>query len=200
MYKFFKKNIVWLFIIFLLSINIDYTFAVRDIMDIMFHPAKSYEKIVDLGTTKNAVWNEVFRESTQFWVNENLWNWCFVNKQHITNKTIEQQMVDIGFDWDSRVFCEEVLWGDYDTTVVWIQKQAPLIVRITKFLLRLTIILSITMVLYNWIFWVIEASKWWDVKDAQKNIIYIVGWILLALSSVALINLISSITLSSLVW
>ena len=182
----------------LFFVNISSTFAVRDIMDIMFQPAKWYEKVVDLWSTKNAVGNEVFRESTNIWFNEGFGNGCFVNKELIPNATLESQMKDAWYQWDKEVFCEAVLGGDYDISVIWTEKQAPLIVRITKFLLRITIVLAITMVLYNGIFWVIESAKWGDVKDAKNNIIYIFGGILLALSSVALINLVSSITLSSL--
>ena len=32
----------------ILSLGISNTFATRDIMDVMFQPAKSYEKIIDL--------------------------------------------------------------------------------------------------------------------------------------------------------
>ncbi len=76
--------------------------------------------------------------------------------------------------------------------------QAPLIVRITKFLLRITMVLSVTMVIFNAIMWIIESAKWGDVKDAKKNITFIVIGILLALMSLGIINLISSITISSL--
>jgi len=46
-----------------------------------------------------------------------------------------------------------------DISALSSEKQAPLIVRITKFLLRMTIVLSITMILYNGILWVIESAK-----------------------------------------
>lgn len=198
MYNHGKKIIVWLFTLVILSINISSTFAVRDIMDVMFEPAKWYEKILDLGDTKNAVGNEIFKESTQLWFNENFGNGCFVNGQLIPSETLENQIKESWYQGSDRSFCQDVLWGDMDISVLDGEKQAPLIVRITKFLLRITVVLSITMVLYNGILWVIESAKWGDVKDAKDNIIYVVGGILLALSSVALINLISSITLSSL--
>jgi hypothetical protein len=79
------------------------------------------------------------------------------------------------YQGDERTFCQDVLGGDMDISVFDTEKQAPLIVRITKFLLRITIVLSITMVLYNGIWWVIESAKGGDVKDAKDNIIYIVG-------------------------
>jgi hypothetical protein len=126
-------------------------FAQPDLMEVLFQPAKEYEKIVNLGNTKRDVGNDVFRESLVLSLSDG------------------------------------------------ITRQAPLIVRITKFLLRITVVLSITMVIYNGILWIIESAKWGDVKDAKNNIIYIVVWILLALSSVWLINLITSFSVSSLV-
>jgi len=79
-----------------------------------------------------------------------------------------------------------------------ITQEAPLIVRITKFLLRITMVLSVTMVIFNGVMWIIESSKWAEVKDAKKNIILIIVWIFIALMSLWIINLISSITVSSL--
>ncbi|HCB51471.1 TPA: hypothetical protein DEP21_02750 [Patescibacteria group bacterium] len=55
------------------------TFAAKDIMEVMFEPAKTHEKIIDLGTTKTAVGNEVFRESTQLGFDVNFSNICTVN-------------------------------------------------------------------------------------------------------------------------
>lgn len=193
-----KKKIVGLFLGLGLLVSLSSTFAVRDIMDVMFQPAKGYEKVIDLWSTKNAVGNEVFKESTQLWFNENFWDGCFVNWQLVTSDDIEKQIDESWYQWNSKSFCQDILGGDMDISAFDSEKQAPLIVRITKFLLRMTIVLSITMILYNGILWVIESAKWGDVKDAKDNIIYVVGGILLALSSVALINLISSITLSSL--
>lgn len=217
MYNYLKKIIIWLLTFIILWVNISSTFAVRDIMDVMFQPAKWYEKIIDLGSTKNAVGNEVFRESTNAWINfnlsnvcmvwwkiiaEDLWNSKFSNwvEWELFNKTLDEYKQEVWYKWSNEDFCQIILWWTYETkSFTWDAKtQAPLIVRITKFLLRLTIVLAITMVLYNGIFWVIESAKWGDVKDAKNNIIYIFGGILLALSSVALINLVSSITLSSL--
>lgn len=86
--------------------------------------------------------------------------------------------------------------GDRDTTVL--QTEAPLIVRIAKFLLRITMVLAVTMVLFNGIMWIIESAKGGEVKDAKKNIILIVVGILIALISLGIINLVSSLTVSSL--
>lgn len=76
--------------------------------------------------------------------------------------------------------------------------EAPLIVRIAKFILRITMVLSVTMVIFNGIMWIIESAKWGEVKDAKKNILLIIVGILISLMSLGIINLISSITISSL--
>lgn len=164
----------------------------QDLLEQAFKPAMSNETIINMGNTKNAVGNEVFRE----WVNvqTDLWVWCFVNNQKITN--IETQKSTLWFTWSSRNFCEQVLGWDRNTSVL--QTEAPLIVRITKFLLRITMVLAVTMVIYNGIMWIIESSRWWEVKDAQKNITLIITGLFIALMSLWIINLISSITISSL--
>jgi len=67
----------------------------------------------------------------------------------------------------------------------WLEKKRrpSLLVQFSKFLLRLTIILSITMV----------TSKGENPKEIYSNILYIVFGILLGLSSVIIIRLVSSI-------
>ena len=57
----------------------------------MFEPAKSYEKIVDLGSDKNQVGNEIFKESTQLGIDINLDAVCTVNGQKISANDITDQ-------------------------------------------------------------------------------------------------------------
>lgn len=112
---------------------------------------------------------------------------------------IQQWLIDLWNDKDA-VGNEVLKWsinvnfGDW----VSVERRAPLIVRIAKLLLRMTIVLSITMILYNGILYIIQSSKWESPKDPQKNLINIWIWILIALSSLWIINLISSISMSSL--
>ena len=77
----------------------------------------------------------------------------------------------------------------------WLEKKRrpSLLVQFSKFLLRLTIILSITMIIYNGVMYVVKASKGENPKEIYSNILYIVLGILLGLSSVVIIRLISSI-------
>lgn len=193
-----NKKIFWILIGFGFAFSLGSVFAAPDIMEVMFGPAKAHEWIVDLGADKEAVGNEVFKSSTQVWLTENLWAWCFVNNQSISQKDIQTQIINTKYTWSEKDFCEKILWGNNNKSVISTSTQAPLIVRITKFLLRLTIVLSVTMVLYNGVLWIVESSKGSEVKDAKNNLIYIFVGILLSLSSVALINLISSLGISSL--
>ena len=80
----------------------------------------------------------------------------------------------------------------------WIHKRPSLIISITKFLLRMTMVLAVTMIIYNGVMYIIKASKWENPKDILNNILYIGVGILLALFSVIIIRLVSSIGTSSL--
>ena len=108
---------------------------------------------------------------------------------------IQQWLIDLWNDKDT-VGNEILKWAliiDWN----WLSTRAPLIVRIAKLLLRITIVLSVTMILYNGILYIIQSSKWESPKDPQKNLINIWIWIIIALSSLWIINLISSISISS---
>jgi len=114
-------------------------------------------------------------------------NWLVdlgITKDQVGNEILrESTNVSVNLNW----------WPIISTT-----QRAPLIVRIAKLLLRITIVLSVTMVLYNWVLYIIQSSNWETPKDPQKNLLNIWIWILLSLSSLWIINLVNSITISSL--
>lgn len=195
--------------------------AQPDLLEQAFEKAFMYETIVDLWAGKNAVGNEILRESIG--VQEDLGFGCFVDGQKINGQELKKIICEGKYNgfWDIKnwdvfsndcikpdgtkisisndeksPFCQNVLWGDWKVEVF--VTEAPLIVRIAKFLLRITMVLAVTMVIFNGIMWIIESSKWAEVKDAKKNITLIIVWILIALMSLGIINLISSITISSL--
>jgi len=176
----------WLFFayisIFLLSLVMEFSMnqsSAEDLMTKIFQPAQSQNAIINLWNSANAVGNEVFREGVG--IQDNFGMGCFVNWQVISSSSLSSQKSDLWSSLSDREFCEQILWWDMNVPVT--TKQAPLIVRITKFLLRITMVLSVTMVIYNGVMYIIEASKWWDVKDATKNLWYVALWILLALMS-----------------
>lgn len=87
---------------------------------------------------------------------------------------------------------KKALWS------VSVKKRPSLIISITKFLLRMTMVLSVTMVIFNGILYVIKSSKGENAKDVLQNLLYVGIWMLLALLSVVIIRLISSVGTSSL--
>lgn len=169
-----------------------------DLLEQAFEPAMTNETIVNLGAGKNAVGNEVLRQ----WVGGEVsfGAWCDINGKKIPKGDITTQKNEAWFTWNEDSFCTNILGWTYNNSLIQgsITTEAPLIVRIAKFLLRITMVLSVTMVIFNGIMWIIESSKWAEVKDAKKNITLIIVGILISLMSLGIINLISSITISSL--
>lgn len=75
----------------------------------------------------------------------------------------------------------------------WIGSSASIIVKVTRLLLVLIIALSVTMILYNWMIYIIQTWQWKEWKSLIKNVVLIVVWIFVALFSIVIINLIQSI-------
>lgn len=75
----------------------------------------------------------------------------------------------------------------------WNTKKRSIILDVTTFLLSLVVTLSVTMILFNWIKYIVQTWQWKESKDLTKNIAYIVIWILVALFSVTIITIIQSI-------
>ncbi|HRX63547.1 MAG TPA: hypothetical protein P5060_00355 [Candidatus Absconditabacterales bacterium] len=185
--KYFKKNI-WIYGLSFLFLSISLFLlnfvSADDLMEKAFKPAMSYDAVINLGSNKNAVGNEILRESMSVGMNENMGQGCFVNGQFVA--ATESQCTEMG--------------GDRDIQAFQINSKPPLIVRITKFLLRMTIILSITMIIFNAVKYMIEilSGKDWKSAEAKNNLIRVAGGIVIALMSVGIINLIVSIPKSSL--
>jgi hypothetical protein len=59
--------------------------------------------------------------------------------------------------------------------------------------LMLVITLSVTMILYNGIKYIVEIWQWKDSKSLMKNVVYIVVWILVSLFSIIIITLLRSV-------
>ena len=74
-----------------------------------------------------------------------------------------------------------------------IRAKPSIIVKITRLLLTIVITLSVTVILYNWLTYIIKTGQWEEGKNLISNIIYIVVWILIALFSVVIIRIIQSV-------
>lgn len=101
--------------------------------------------------------------------------------------------------WDnvSRVW-KQVLEGWFEVGIdwkwFWAKSNPSIIVRVTRVLLSLVVALSITMILYNWLSYIIQTWQWKEWKNLVKNVVYIVIWILLSLFSVTIITLLQSVS------
>ena len=88
-------------------------------------------------------------------------------------------------------------WGSNIKIWKGITKRQSLIIEITRFIIRMTVLLAVPMLIYNGIQYMIKSSKGEHPKDIIPNIMYILAGIFLALSSVIIIRLASSIGMSS---
>jgi hypothetical protein len=125
-----------------------------------------------------------------------LFFWCLSNASDLL-----WQLVEPSYDWETII----KIWKDVDhvwaSMIEWstevslsgVKNWPSIIVKITRILLSFVVALSITMILYNWMIYIIQTWQWKDSKDLTKNIAYIVVWILVAIFSVVIINLIQSV-------
>lgn len=187
----YKKNKNILIYILSFMFSISWLFLLNnvfwiDLMESAFDPAMSYDTVINIWKNKKQVWDSLLREKTTIGI------WDSPTKEACFLNWILKEWVD-------ESWCTE-LWWERKREIIDISSQAPLIVRITKFLLRMTIVLSISMVIFNAVKYMIEILSWKDRKSAEskKNLIYVIAWVMLALLSVSVINLIVSIPKSSL--
>ena len=71
-------------------------------------------------------------------------------------------------------------------------------VRATRFLIRLTVVLGVPMLIFVWIKIALAFGDEGKLKEALKLAWYVAAWILLALLSVMIVYLATSLTRSSL--
>lgn len=96
--------------------------------------------------------------------------------------------------WENvKTVWNNVIHGSTEIGWDWVWNPWSIVVRVTRFLLILTIALSVTMILYNGMIYIIETWQWKEGKSLIKNVLLIVVWILVSLFSVVAINLIQSI-------
>lgn len=123
--------------------------------------------------------------------------WCFSSAAD----DLLYQLIEPAYQWKTII----TIWKNVNTvwssiiewsTVVTLEGTRPwpsIIVKVTRILLSFVVALSITMILYNGMIYIIQTWQWKDSKDLTKNIAYIVAWILIALFSVVIITLIQSV-------
>lgn len=93
----------------------------------------------------------------------------------------------IFFEWSYEVGVDVWSGGVYH------QKKPSIIVKVTRLLLIIVITLSVTMILYNWMIYIVQTWQWKESKNLVKNIVYIVIWIIISLFSAVIITIIQSV-------
>lgn len=139
------------------------------------------------------------------WVPFLFW-WVFANDcmewedliRCITRPAFEKDtMIDMGKTvstvWSTVLWWWTEITIDFDPDTDVIQSKQSVIVKVTKFLLSIVVAIAVTMILWNWIKYIIETGNWKESKELIPNLIYIVVWIILALFSVTIITIIQSI-------
>lgn len=153
----------------------------------------------------------VVKNHMKFWLSILLWTpfllwWVFATDcmewEDLTRCIFQQAFnADTVMDmWkDVKTVWSEVLWGwlevnvDFNSNTDAIQAKQSIVVKVTKFLLSIVIAISVTMILWNWIKYIIETGNWKESKSLVPNLIYIMVWIILALFSVTIITILQSI-------
>ena len=90
----------------------------------------------------------------------------------------------------------DIAWHTED--IIGVSKNESLIIRITQFILTLTIVLAVTMVIINGIQYITKSANGEDPSKTRWNLFYLAIGLLLALFSVVIINLFRSVGESTL--
>ena len=77
----------------------------------------------------------------------------------------------------------------------WFYQEAPLIVKIVYIILRITVVLSITMIIFYGIKFMIQVFNWSELKSAtaKKDLINVLIWLLIAMFSITAVTLVTSL-------
>lgn len=111
--------------------------------------------------------------------------------QVMTPARSTENIIDL---WENinTVWNKVVKWST-EVWIEWVRSGGSLIVKVTRLILILTIALSVTMILYNWMIYIIQTWQGKEWKSLMKNVLFIVVGIFVSLFSVVIINLIQSI-------
>lgn len=90
-------------------------------------------------------------------------------------------------------------WNLLDGDIEFANK-APLLVRITQTLLRLTIALSIPVIIFIGVKLIKSAMNGGKTKEAFQEVSWVLLWLVLALSAMGIIWLVQSLAVRSLSW
>lgn len=147
-----------LYFIVVVGLFVGNVFA-SDLLDRAFQPSRDLQQVINIGIGKNAVGNEVFRGSTSTDQSLGLTKACYrvisstgdddcKAKKGNREKNENTCYATPALEGATEANCASM--GGQWTAVAFVSltKNAPLLVRITRTLLRLTIAISITMIIY----------------------------------------------------
>lgn len=112
-----------------------------------------------------------------------------------------EQIIDLWNDkvvvWNEVFRGGGTLWISLKRWVTW-DNEAPLIVRLTQWLLALTIALSVTMIIFIGVKIIYSVTKWGDLKNTIQDLWWVFAGLLIALWAMWFIYLIQSIVFRTL--
>jgi hypothetical protein len=99
-------------------------------------------------------------------------------------------------DIDKDNSCKALWWTFEEPGIFDVTKKDPLLIRIIKFFIRMTVLLWVSAFIYVWIRYILSSSSWWDLYNSAeiRLLIQIWVWIIIVLMSLAILYLILSIT------
>ena len=196
LFKWIKNNIkFWLLALLIVPFFLWYFCSADDLMWQLFEPSYYEETIIWLWTSKETVWKNVFKGWTSLKLELGIRRPVIKDgKPSCRLWECTDACKEVKEDGSNEALCrrqwEYEWWG---SAGLGIEKEPSMIVKITRMLLILTITLSVTMILYNGMMYIIKTWQWKEGKDVLKNVAYIVIWILIALFSVIIVRIIESI-------
>lgn len=187
-----KSHIAYLIGTFLISsiFFVQTSYAANDLLWEIIQPSYYSETTFNVGESDEDVWDQILEGSTEI-------NFKF--KKEVIHDEDGNLLCHNGpcpeecKIYDKSKDKEEICPRQHRLVKVEVGKKDPIIVKVTKLLLVLVIALSVTMILYNGMMYIIQTWQWKEWKNLMKNIALIVVGILISLFSVVIIRLIQSI-------
>jgi len=166
------------------------TFAADDLLWHLIEPSYYSNTTLDMGVNVKTVWDEVLGWSNEINIKFKKVVPIGENGQLLChNGPCPEGCTSYDEEKDKEGICPwQHKWASVE---VW--KKPPMVVKVTRLLLSLVIALSVTMILYNGIMYIVQTWQWKEWKSLMKNIVLIVVGILISLFSVLIIRLIQSI-------
>ncbi len=184
-----KFYIVYLIGIFLVSFILYWwvSHAADDLLRQLIEPSYYSQTTLNVGENVETVWNEVLEWSLE------------LNFKFKKEVILGDDGLPLCHNWPCSEECkiydetkENICPWQHTLIKDSIGKKPSMVVKVTKLLLILVVALSVTMILYNGMMYIIQTWQWQEWKSL-KNIIWIVVGILISLFSVVIIRLIQSV-------